>query len=212
MKNRIIIALAFLFAAATYTSLQAQNSEHYKQVLKELTSANYQGRGYAYGGANDNASGSAAIVTLAAYYAQNRPEFDIYFISFSGEDTGLRGSEWYVAHPTVPLEQIKFLINIDMIGDNNPVQYVETNSDLGFSTFDKINGEKGYFKGLNRGELAGNSDHYPFAEKGVPSILFENESGDAFPYYHTPYDTCENAIFVSYEPIFRLVQDFVERY
>ena len=61
-------------------------------------------------------------------------------------------------------------------------------------------------------ELAGNSDQYPLAEKGVPSILFENESGDAFPYYHTPYDTCENAIFVSYEPIFRLVRDFVERY
>jgi len=165
-----------------------------------------------YAGANDNASGTASIVTLAAYYAQNRPEYDMYFIAFSGEDAGLRGSEWYVAHPTVPLDRIKFLINIDMIGDNNPVQYVETNSDRGFELFDKINGEKHYFKGLNRGELAGNSDHYPFTQKGVPSILFENESGDAFPYYHTPLDNYENAIFVSYEPVFKLVRDFVERW
>lgn len=165
-----------------------------------------------YAGANDNASGNAAIVTLAAYYAQNRPEFDMYFISFSGEDANLRGSEWFVAHPIVPLEQIKFLINIDMIGDNNPVQYLETNSDRGFATFDKINSEKKYFKGLNRGELAGNSDHYPFTEKGVPSILFENEEGDAFKYYHTPFDTYENALFDTYEPLFRLVRDFVEKY
>ena len=165
-----------------------------------------------FAGANDNASGNAAIVTLAAYYAQNRPEFDMYFISFSGEDANLRGSEWFVAHPIVPLEQIKFLINIDMIGDNNPVQYLETNSDRGFATFDKINSEKRYFKGLNRGELAGNSDHYPFTEKGVPSILFENEEGDAFKYYHTTFDTYENALFDTYEPIFKLMIDFVERY
>ncbi len=165
-----------------------------------------------YAGANDNASGNAAIVTLAAYYAQNRPEFDMYFISFSGEDANLRGSEWFVAHPIVPLEQIKFLINIDMIGDNNPVQYLETNSDRGFATFDKINSEKKYFKDLNRGELAGNSDHYPFTEKGVPSILFENEEGDAFKYYHTPFDTYENALFDTYEPLFQLVRDFVEKY
>ena len=165
-----------------------------------------------YAGANDNASGTAAIVTLAAYYAQNRPEYDMYFIAFSGEDANLRGSEWFVAHPTFPLEQIKFLINIDMIGDNNPVQYVETNSDRGFALFDKINGQQHYFKGLNRGELAGNSDHYPFTEKGVPSILFENESGDAFQYYHTIHDDWAHAVFDTYEPLFRLVRDFVERY
>ncbi|MBO7445816.1 MAG: DUF4910 domain-containing protein [Bacteroidales bacterium] len=165
-----------------------------------------------YAGANDNASGTAAIVTLAAYYAKNKPEYDMYFIAFSGEDANLRGSEWFVAHPTFPLEQIKFLFNIDMIGDNNPVQYVETNSDRGFAMFDKINGQQNYFKGLNRGELAGNSDHYPFALRHVPCILFENESGDAFQYYHTVNDDWEHAVFDTYEPLFRLVRDFIERY
>ena len=167
-----------------------------------------------YAGANDNASGTAAIVTLAAYYAKNRPEYDMYFIAFSGEDANLRGSEWYVEHPSVPLEQIKYLFNIDMIGDNNPVQYCEVSDEgmRGYALFERINGEKHYFKSLNRGELAGNSDHYPFAQRHVPCIFLENEEGDAFKYYHTIYDTWENAIFDSYEPVFRLVRDFVERY
>ena len=172
------------------------------------------GRRVYYAGANDNASGTAAIVTLAAYYAKNRPEYDMYFIAFSGEDANLRGSEFYATHPIVPLEQIKYLFNIDMIGDNNPVQYCEVSDEgmRGFALFEKINNEKHHFKGLNRGELAGNSDHYPFATRHVPCIFLENQEGDAFPYYHTIFDTYENAVFDSYEPVFRLVRDFVERY
>ena len=167
-----------------------------------------------YAGANDNASGTAAIVTLAAYYAQNRPEFDMYFIAFSGEDANLRGSEYYAEHPVVPLTQIKYLFNIDMIGDNNPVQYCEVSDEgmRGYALFEQLNNEKHYFKDLNRGELAGNSDHYPFAQRHVPTIFFENEEGDAFKYYHTPFDNYEHAIFDSYEPIFRIVRDFIERY
>ena len=167
-----------------------------------------------YAGANDNASGTATIVTLAKYYAQNRPEYDMYFIAFSGEDANLRGSEYYAWHPIVPLEQIKYLFNIDMIGDNNPVQYCEASEEglRGFALFEEINNEKHYFKALNRGKLAANSDHYPFAARQVPCIFFENEGGDAFKYYHTIYDTYENAIFDSYEPVFKIVTDFIERY
>ena len=172
------------------------------------------GRRIYYAGANDNASGTAAIVTLAAHYARHRPEFDMYFIAFSGEDANLRGSEYFAQNPVVPLEQVKYLFNIDMIGDNNPVQYCEV-SDAGmrgFELFERINGAKGYFKALNRGELAANSDHYPFAERGVPCIFLENEEGDAFPFYHTIFDTWKNAVFDSYEPVFKLVTDFIEQY
>ena len=167
-----------------------------------------------YAGANDNASGSAAIVTLAAYYAKNRPPYDMYFLAFSGEDANLRGSNWYVEHPIVPLEQIKYLFNIDMIGDNNPVQYCEVSDEgmRGFSLFEKINAEQHYFQSINRGELAANSDHYPFATRHVPCIFLENEEGDAFQYYHTIFDTYQTVRFDSYEPVFRLVRDFIERY
>ena len=167
-----------------------------------------------YAGANDNASGTAAVVTLAEYYAKNRPPYDMYFLAFSGEDANLRGSNWYVEHPIVPLEQIKYLFNIDMIGDNNPVQYCEVSDEgmRGFSLFEQINKGKNYFKELHRGELAANSDHYPFATRHVPCIFLENEKGDAFQYYHTIFDTYETVRFDSYEPIFKMVRDFIEQY
>ena len=82
----------------------------------------------------------------------------------------------------------------------------------GFELFEEINQEEHYFKALNRGALAANSDHYPFAVRHVPCIFLENGEGDAFKYYHTVYDTYENAIFDSYAPVFRLVRDFVENY
>ena len=172
------------------------------------------GRKVYYPGANDNASGTAAIVTLAAYYAKNRPEYDMYFIAFSGEDANLRGSEFFAKNPVVPLEQIKYLFNLDMIGDNNPVQYCEVSDEgmRGFAVFEQINDEKHYFTSLNRGDLAANSDHYPFATRHVPCIFLENQEGDAFPYYHTIFDTYETVRFESYEPVFNLVRDFVERY
>ena len=172
------------------------------------------GRRVYYPGANDNASGTAAIVTLAAYYAKNKPRFDMYFIACSGEDANLRGSEFYALHPLAPLERIKYLFNLDMIGDNNPVQYCEVSDEgmRGYALFEKINGEKQYFKALDRGALAANSDHYPFASRNVPCIFLENQNGDAFPYYHTVYDTWKNAVFDSYEPVFRLVRDFIELY
>ena len=164
-----------------------------------------------YPGAHDNASGTAAIITFAAHYAQHTPEYDMYFIAFSGEDANLRGSVWYAEHPIVPLKQIKYLFNLDMIADNNPEQYCEVSNEgmAGYALFEKINAEKGYFKALAKSELADNSDHYPFAERNVPCIFFMNEHGDAFKYYHTVYDTWKNAIFTNYEPTFNLIKDFI---
>lgn len=166
-----------------------------------------------YPGAHDNASGTAAIITFAAHYAKNKPEYDMYFIAFSGEDANLRGSEWYAEHPLVPLKQIKYLFNLDMIGDNNPEQYCEVSNEgmQGFSLFEKINAEKGYFKKLDRQKLADNSDHYPFAKRNVPCVFFMNEHGDAYKYYHTIHDTWENAIFTNYEPIFKLIKDYIDK-
>ena len=167
-----------------------------------------------YPGAHDNASGTATIITLAAHYARNKPEFDMYFIAFSGEDANLRGSEWYVNNPLAPLGQIKYLFNLDMIADNNPELYCEVSDEgmTGFTLLENINAEKGYFKALDRNELAENSDHYPFAARKVPCIFFMNEHGDAFKYYHTVHDTWENAIFVNYEPTFKLIKEFIDKY
>ena len=165
-----------------------------------------------YPGAHDNASGTAAIITLAAHYAEHTPEYDMYFIAFSGEDANLRGSEWYAEHPLAPLSEIKYLFNLDMIADNYPNQYCEV-SDVGMAGYERmeqINAERGYFKALDRSELADNSDHYPFAVRNVPCVFFMNEGGDAFKYYHTVYDTWKNAIFTNYEPTVKLIMEYID--
>ena len=171
------------------------------------------GRRVYYPGANDNASGTATIVTLAAYYAKNKPEFDMYFLAFSGEDANLRGSTFFAEHPVVPLEQIKYLFNIDMIGDDNPAIYCEV-SDAGmaqYPRFEAVNAEEGLFEKLDRGTLAANSDHYPFAVRGVPCIFLENQEGSAFQYYHTPADNMQTVKMDSYEQVFKLVTGFIGR-
>lgn len=169
------------------------------------------GRKVYYPGANDNASGTAAVVTLAAHYAKYKPEYDMYFVAFSGEDANLRGSTYFAEHPIVPLSRIKYLFNIDMIGDDNPVQYCEV-SDAGmaqYAKFEKVNADQHLFKALNRGDLAANSDHYPFAVRGVPCIFLENQEGNAFPHYHTPADNIKTIRWDSYEPVFKLVTGFI---
>ena len=172
------------------------------------------GRKVFYAGANDNASGTATIVTLAAHYARHRPPYDIWFVAFSGEDANLRGSTAFVNNPVVPLTQIRYLFNIDMIGDNNPAIYCETSDtgERGYQLFEAINAERHHFTAIKHGKLAANSDHYPFAVRHVPCIFFENEEGDAFQWYHTPQDDWQHAIFDSYEPVFRMVTDFIKRY
>ena len=170
------------------------------------------GRKVYYPGANDNASGTAAIVTLAAHYARNKPRYDMYFVAFSGEDANLRGSTFFAEYPLVPLQQIKYLFNIDMIGDDNPALYCEV-SETGmpqFGRFEAINEELGLFSALDRGELAANSDHYPFAVRGVACIFLENKEGSAFPHYHTPADNLKTIRWDSYEPLFKLVTTFID--
>lgn len=163
-------------------------------------------------GVNDNASGTAAVVTLAAHYAQQRPEFDIWFVAFAGEETGLNGSTFFAEHPCMELGRIKYLFNLDMIGDDNPVQYCEVSEAgrAGFERLGAINSACGLFRSLRLGDLAANSDHYPFAQKGVPCILFEQEEGSCFQYYHTPKDDMEHFCTVTYPKLFRLLTEYVK--
>ena len=211
-KVRLDIENAFLEAYETENVIAKVNGTRHDSCF--VFTAHYdhlgnQGRRVFYPGANDNASGVATILTLAQHYAQNRPEFDMYFIAFSGEEANLRGSTWYAEHPVVPLEQIRYLFNIDMIGDDCPELYCEV-SDAGMARYDEAAlslAVQAYppIRGLRRSELAANSDHYPFAVRGVPCIFLMNENGSAFQYYHTPNDNLQTVKYVSYLPVFKVV-------
>src|SRR6266567_3960873 len=74
--------------------------------------------GQIHHGADDNASGTSGVLELARLAAKNKQAFkrSIVFMTFAGEELGLLGSSYFVNHPTIPLENITAMINIDMIG------------------------------------------------------------------------------------------------
>ena len=71
-----------------------------------------------YNGADDNASGTAAVLELARWFAAHPPENSIIFVAFDGEESGLRGARHFVANPPVPRDSIIVNVNMDMISRN----------------------------------------------------------------------------------------------
>ncbi len=74
-----------------------------------------------HNGADDNASGTAGVLELARYFSSNniKEKHNLLFICFSAEEDGLIGSKYFTNHPTIPLEQINCMLNMDMIGRLN---------------------------------------------------------------------------------------------
>lgn len=163
-------------------------------------------------GGNDNASGTAMLLDLIRYYSnkKHQPDYSIAFIAFSGEEAGLLGSIYYVNHPLFPLSQIKFLINIDMVGSGSDGIKVVNGSVFkdDFNRMVKLNDEKKYLKKVSPRGAAANSDHYPFYDKGVPSF-FIYTLGKECKEYHNIYDTPENVPYTEYDDLFKLLTDFM---
>src|SRR5450830_1274825 len=67
-------------------------------------------------GADDNASGTAAVLDLARLLKANPPRRSVIFVNFSAEELGVLGSSWFVNHPPVPIERMVAMLNFDMVG------------------------------------------------------------------------------------------------
>jgi Zn-dependent M28 family amino/carboxypeptidase len=142
-------------------------------------------------GASDNASGTAMLLYLAHYFSTHPHHYSILFISFSGEEPGLLGSEYFIRHPRVPLKNIKFLTNIDIMGDaTEGITVVNaTEYPAQFALMQKINTDSNYIPQVKSRGKASNSDHYYFSEKGVPSFFIYSNGGRG--YYHDIFDKPE---------------------
>ena len=147
-------------------------------------------------GADDDGSGTVAVVALAEAFARlnPRPKRSLIFLNVSGEEKGLWGSAYFAEHPPVPVQNIVADLNIDMIGRNwkdTIVAIGKEHSDLG-ATLNRVAAahpelnmhaiddiwpqENFYFR----------SDHYNFARKGVPILFFFSGTHDD---YHRPGDS-----------------------
>lgn len=163
-------------------------------------------------GANDDASGVAMMLTLAKHYSQpeNRPEYSIAFMAFGAEEVGILGSKHYVDFPHFPLPNIKFLLNMDIVGTGDEGIMV-VNGKVFTEEFGKlvaINEENNYLPQIKSRGKAMNSDHWFFYEAGVPSFFIYTMGGISA--YHDIYDRAETLPLTEYEDLFRLLTGFVE--
>lgn len=163
-------------------------------------------------GANDNASGVAMLLNLAKYYAANPPKYSIVFIAFAAEEIGLLGSKYFTENPLFPLKNIRFLWNLDLLGNGDEGATVvnATIHPKAFEVLNKINDQQKYLPKINPRGKAANSDHYFFSEKGVPAFFLYTQGG--ITAYHDVYDIAKTLPFTSYENLFRLLVEFNQQW
>ncbi|MCC5856175.1 MAG: M28 family peptidase [Idiomarina sp.] len=139
-----------------------------------------------YNGAQDNASGSAGVLSIAERFAAGeRPERTVVFALVGAEERGLLGSAWYVDNPMLPLEQAVAGINMDMLNVYGPVRDFVV---VGWNNSDIQNFAEPYVVAQNRYLAPENnpeagifyrSDHFSMAKKGVP-VLYAKGGLDHF--------------------------------
>jgi len=168
---------------------------HYDHLGRGWPDVHSGDEGRIHPGADDNASGSAAILMLAerlsADYAALAPETparSILFMCFSAEESGLNGSRHYTEHPLVPIEQHVLMINFDMIGRVRGQRLSVSGAGTGAGMDEWL---APFFEAspltiVQPENMSGASDHTPFFRAGMP-VLFAIIA-DFHDDYHTPRD------------------------
>jgi hypothetical protein len=141
-------------------------------------------------GADDNASGTAGVIELARWYSkQPKQKRGILFLSFAGEEMGLLGSAYYVAHPELPLAKAVAMINMDMIGRirDGKVYIGGVATGTGLRPMLEQVTPKYHLKvDYSEGPESGSSDHTSFTSGQVPVLFFFSGLHSD---YHKPSDT-----------------------
>jgi len=162
-------------------------------------------------GGNDNASGTAMLISMAKYFKENPADYNILFIAFAGEEAGLVGSHYFVNNPPIKLTSIRFLINLDIMGSGEEGITVvnATLFEKEFKDLQAINEEKKLLAQVKSRGPAANSDHYWFNQSGVPAFFIYTMGPNKN--YHDVFDTYENLSFVEYQDITTLLVEFTKR-
>lgn len=167
-----------------------------------------------YNGARDNAVGTTALLSAAAYFGQHPPKRSILFLAVTAEEKGMLGSAWYANHPLIPLDQVAFNLNTDGAGYNDTTkvtviglerttaeeELLSASQDLALTAIKDPVPEQ---------NLYDRSDNVSFASKGIPAVTFSPGitafDQEVMKYYHQTSDEVESLNF-SY------VEKFIEAY
>lgn len=160
--------------------------------------------GVVYNGADDNASGAAALFSVASYFAAHRPAHTMIFCAFDGEEEGLRGGRAFAKSPPVDAKSIGIDLNMDMIGRDPSdklfvvgiyrqpnlrpmVEAIAAKAPVKLLIGHDTPGEKE--------DWTNESDHYAFMEAGIPALYFGVED---FDQHHQATDKFETMTFDFY--------------
>ena len=215
--------MAQLAVAAEMARIQTQNVLGSIEGYGEpdsflLISAHYDHLGKLeeaiFTGANDNASGMAMLLSLAAHYAQpeHQPYYSLLFIAFGAEESGLIGSRYYVAEdPRIPLAQMKFVLNLDLMGNGDEGIVAVGGKDFPeyLALLEAENEALQAVPKVGARPNAPNSDHYFFLKGGVPGFFIYTLGGP--PHYHDVYDTAQNLQLSRFEAVRQLLLGFLSR-
>jgi hypothetical protein len=156
-------------------------------------------QGQIYNGADDDASGTAALIEMARWFRANPPAHSIIFAAFDGEEGGMVGSREFVRQPPVPAERIVVNVNLDMVGRNARNElYAAGTSHYRFlrpyldsiATGAPVTLRFGHDdpNGPRQDDWTTQSDHASFHRAGIPFVYFGVED---HPDYHKPTDDTE---------------------
>ncbi len=162
-----------------------------------------------WNGADDNASGTSLVMTVAEAFARGRaPNRSLLLILFTGEERGLLGSRHYVDHPTVDLKRVVAMLNFDMVGrlkkDTLEVGGMRTG---GFEPLVRRLAETHGLKVKDGGGGRGPSDHTSFYNKNIPVMFFFT---GLHRQYHQPDDDVPLLNIPGAIQIAKLVADVVD--
>ena len=176
-----------------------KGTEHPEKYI--VISAHYDhvgvNNGEIYNGADDDASGTSAIIAIAEYLKNNPPKHSVIIAAFDAEEMGLRGAAHFLEANTIPKEQIALDINLDMVGrnDNNELYVVGTNlykqlqpaiTNLELPENFKLSVGHDGLDGKDN--WVSSSDHGPFHRQEIPFLYFGVEDHKD---YHKPTDDFE---------------------
>jgi Zn-dependent M28 family amino/carboxypeptidase len=165
-----------------------------------------------HNGADDNASGTAALIELAKLLKASKNKSNNYLlIAFSAEELGLNGSKYFTEHPAVNLQQVSYMINMDMVGRLNDSSKTLTVGGYGTSPFwgetlSKLSAKKQLTLKYDSSGT-GPSDHTSFYRKDIPVLFFFT---GLHADYHRPTDDYDKINYAGEWQIIQLVESIVQ--
>ncbi|WP_018478570.1 M20/M25/M40 family metallo-hydrolase [Pontibacter roseus] len=173
-------------------------------------------KGEIYNGADDNASGVAALLAAAAHFKKHKPYHTLVFVALDGEELGLQGANAFLENPPVPLPNILLNLNMDMLSINQKGELYASGSYhypalIPYLEQVAARPQAKLLLGHDRPEQGENdwtrqSDHYQFHKRNIPFIYFGVED---HPHYHKPSDDYVNIHTTFYPDAAALVIDFL---